>query len=107
VPSYLRRRGHTWFFRWKWPKRLAAYGISGELIRSLRTGEFRIARRLALTLVLKIEAMISSNSHPTKIELESAVRDWIDGCVWRQEIKRAESGGLDFFECNEIEKMGR
>src|SRR5262249_22807765 len=32
---------------------------------------------------------------------------WIDDCVWRREIKRAETGGLDFFEPNEIEKMGR
>ena len=68
---------------------------------------FRIARRRALTLVLQIDAMISSTDLPKRAELESAVRHWIDDCVWRQEIKRAETGGIDFFECHEIEKMGR
>jgi len=107
MPSYLRRRGHTWFLRWKWPSRLAAFGFSGELIRSLRTGDFHIARRRALTLVLQIEIMIESTQLPKRSELESAVRRWIDDCVWRQEIKRAETGGIDFFERHEIDKMGR
>src|SRR5262245_4190819 len=62
MPSYLRRRGHTWFLRVKWRVRLAACGLSGELIRSLRTGDFRIARRRALTVVLKLEAMTSSGT---------------------------------------------
>jgi hypothetical protein len=105
--SYLRRRGHTWFLRWKWPKRLEACGFSGELIRSLKTGDFQIARRRALTLVLKIDAMISSTDLPKRAELEGAVRRWIDDAVWRREIKRAETGGLEFFECHEIEQMGR
>jgi hypothetical protein len=107
MPSYLRRRGHTWFLRWKWPSRLAACGLSGELIRSLKTSDFRIARRRALTVVLKIETMTSSVDLPQRAELESAIRSWIDDCVWRREIKRAETGGFDFFECHEIEKMGR
>src|SRR5258707_9262976 len=107
MPSYLRRRGHTWFLRWKWPSRLAACGFSGELIRSLRTSDFRIARRRALMLVLQIETMTESTQLPKRAELESAIRRWIDDSVWRQEIKPAETGGLDFFECHEIEKMGR
>jgi hypothetical protein len=107
MPHYLRRRAHTWFFRWKWPTRLAACGISGELVRSLRTGDFRVARRRALVLVVKIEAMSSSNNIPSRAELQTAVRGWIDDCVWRQEITRAETGGLDFLDCSEIEKMGR
>jgi hypothetical protein len=107
MPSYLRRRGHTWFLRWKWPSRLAAFGFSGELIRSLRTSDFRIARRRALTLVLQIETMTESTQLPKRAELENAVRRWIDDSVWRQEIKRAETGGFDFFERHEIEKMGR
>jgi hypothetical protein len=107
MPSYLRHRGHTWFLRWKWPSRLAAFGFSGELIRSLRTSDFRIARRRALTLVLQIETMTEANQLPKRAELESAVRRWIDDSVWRQEIKRAETGGLDFFDSHEIEKMGR
>jgi hypothetical protein len=107
MPSYLRRRGHTWFLRWKWPSRLAACGFSGELVRSLRTSDFRIARRRALTLVLQIETMTETTQLPKRAELESAIRRWIDDSVWRQEIKRAETGGLDFFECHEIERMGR
>jgi hypothetical protein len=58
----------------KWPSRLAAFGFSGELIRSLRTGDFRIARRRALTLVLKIDAMISSTDLPKRADVESAAR---------------------------------
>ena len=58
-------------------------------------------------LVVKIETMTSSVDIPKQTEVESAVRGWIDDCVWRQEIKRAETGGLDFFEPNEIETMGR
>jgi hypothetical protein len=94
MPSYLRRRGCTWFFRWKWPKRLAANHGSGELIRSLKTGDYRTARRRALMLVLKIETMTSSMDNPSRAELETAVRGWIDACVWRREIRRAETGGL-------------
>lgn len=58
-------------------------------------------------LVVKIETMTSSVDIPKKAEVESAVRGWIDDCIWRQEIKRAETGGFDFFERNEIETMGR
>ena len=107
LPTYLRRRGHTWFLRWKWPSRLAAFGFSGELVRSLLTSDFRIARRRALTLVLQIETMTEANQLPKRAELESAIRRWIDDSVWRQEIRRAETGGLDFLEPHEIEKMGR
>ena len=89
VPSYLRRRAHTWFFRWKWPKRLAASGFPGELICSLKTSDVRIARRRALMLVLKIEMMISSTSNPSRAELENAIRIWIDKCIWRSGGHRA------------------
>ena len=51
--------------------------------------------------------MTSSTDLPKRAELEGAIRRWIDDFVWRREIKRAETGGLDFFECHEIEKMGR
>jgi uncharacterized protein DUF6538 len=105
LPAYLRRRGHTWFFRLKWPSRLAPYQFSGELIRSLKTSDFHIARRRALTLVVKIETMTSSVDIPKKAEVESAVRRWIDERVWLEEIRRAETGGLDFLERGEVEKM--
>ncbi|WP_370691336.1 DUF6538 domain-containing protein [Bradyrhizobium sp.] len=85
IPSYLRLRGHTWFLRWKWPKRLAACGLSGELIRSLRTSDFRVARRRALTLVLQIETMTEATQLPKRAELESAIRRWIDDSVWRRD----------------------
>ena len=61
----------------------------------------------ALTLVLQIETMTEANQLPNRAELESAIRRWIDDSVWRREIKRAETGGLDFLESHEIEKMGR
>jgi hypothetical protein len=61
----------------------------------------------ALTLVLQIETMTEANQLPKRAELESAIRRWIDDSVWRQEIKRAETGGLDFLESHEVEKMGR
>jgi hypothetical protein len=51
-------------------------------IRSLKTCDFHIARRRSLTLVLKIEAMTSSTDLPKRADLESAVRTWIDDCVW-------------------------
>ena len=92
-------------FRFKWPARLAPYRFSGELIRSLKTSDFHIVRRRALMLVVKIETMTSSVDIPKQAEVESAIRGWIDDCVWRREIKRAETGGLDFFENLEIEKM--
>jgi hypothetical protein len=80
------------------------FGFSGELIRSLRTSDFRIARRRALTLVLQIETMTEANQLPNRAELESAIRRWIGDSVLRQEIRRAEAGGLDFFESHEIQK---
>jgi hypothetical protein len=107
MPSYLRRRGCTWFFRWKWPRRLADGGGSGELIRSLKTADYRTARRRALMLALKIETMTSATDSLSRAELETAVRYWIDGCVWRREVRRAETRGVDFLTCEEIEKMGR
>jgi hypothetical protein len=106
MPSYLRRRGHTWFFRWKWPRRLAACGFPSELIRSLKTADVRIARRRALTVFLRIEALTSSNKMPSRVELEGLVRGWIDACVWRQEIHRAATGGIEYFDPHEIEQMG-
>ena len=105
LPAYLRRRGHTWFFRFKWPSRLAPYHFSGELIRSLKTSDFQIARRRALMLVVNIETMTSSVDIPKRAEVESAVRRWIDERIWLEEIRRAETGGLDFLERHEVEKM--
>jgi hypothetical protein len=43
---------------------------------------------------------------PSRAELEGLVRGWIDACVWRQEIHRATTGGIEYFDPYEIEQMG-
>lgn len=106
MPTYLRRRGHTWFFRWKIPRRLAGLGFTGELIRSLRTTDFRVARRRALNLVLRLEAMTTPEKLPSRAELEGLVRGWIDDCVWRHEVRLAATG-IEYFDPPEIERMGK
>lgn len=103
--TYLRRRGHTWFFRWKFPRSLASVGFSGELIRSLKTTDFRVARRRALNLVLRLEAMTTFEKLPTRAELEGLVRGWIDDCIWRHEVRLATTG-IEYFDSPEIERMG-
>jgi hypothetical protein len=42
------------------------FRLLGELVRSLRTSDFRIARRRAFTLVLQIETMIDANQLPKR-----------------------------------------
>jgi hypothetical protein len=105
MPTYLRRRGHTWFFRWKFPRRLAGLGFSGELVKSLKTSDFRIARRRALNLVLRIEAMTTSEKLPSRAELEGLVRTWIDDCVWGRELRLAATG-TEYFDSHEVDQMG-
>jgi hypothetical protein len=56
---------------------------------------------------LQFEAMTTATSMPSRAELEGRVRSWIDACVWRQEVHRAETGGFDYLERDEIERMGR
>jgi hypothetical protein len=104
---HLRRRRHTWFFRYRWPVRLAACGISGEFVRSLKTGNYQLALRRAVVLMLRIDAMLKTVGTLTKQDAEAQVRSWIDNCVGRQEYHRAETGGFEFLEVDEIELMGR
>ncbi|WP_316225093.1 MULTISPECIES: DUF6538 domain-containing protein [unclassified Bradyrhizobium] len=107
MSNYLRRRGHVWFFRWKWPARLAPFGLAGELVRSLKTSDFRIARRRALTLALRIETMTADlNKLPTRAEAEGLVRGWIDNCLWRRELHLAKTDGIEHFNAAEIAQMG-
>jgi hypothetical protein len=106
MPSYVRRRGRIWFFRWKFPRRLAGADYTGELVRSLKTSDFQLARRRAALIVLRIEVMTTSHPLPDRKELESSVRRWIDNCVWRQEVRRAETNGIAHFDLAEIERMG-
>jgi hypothetical protein len=40
---HLRRKGYTWFFRFRWPKRFATCWNPGELDISLKTGDRRCA----------------------------------------------------------------
>jgi hypothetical protein len=105
---YLRRRGHIWFFRLRWPAALASCQVSGELIVSLRTGDYRLALHRARLLRLQVECIMARfTPTTTKAEAEAAIRGWIDSCHWRREANCAETGGIAFFNPAEIETMGR
>lgn len=104
---YLRRRGNTWFFRFRWPTALAACQVSGELIVSLKTGDYRCALHRARVLRLGLETLMAQFTPAmSRAEIESRVRHWIDACVWRQEAHRAATDGFELLETDEIERMG-
>ena len=42
----------------------------------------------------------------SKAETETLVRGWIDARLWRQEAHRADTGGFDLLETEEVERMG-
>jgi hypothetical protein len=105
---YLRRRGNTWFFRFRWPKALAACQISGELILSLKTGDYRRALHRARALRLGLDTLMPRfTPSKSKAEAEALVRSWVDAHLWHREARLAETGGFDFLEPHEVEKMGR
>jgi hypothetical protein len=105
---YLRRRRHTWFFRFRWPAALAACKVSGELNVSLRTGDHRLAQHRARVLRLGLEMLMSRfTPTTTKTQAEAMVRGWIDRCLWRHEAHCAETGGIALFDLAEIDTMGR
>ena len=105
---YLRRRGHTWFFRFRWPAALAACHISGELIVSLKTRDYRCALHRARVLRLGLESLMTRfTPSKTKSEAEGLVRQWIDAALWRQEARLAETDGFAFLEPDEIQRMDR
>jgi hypothetical protein len=105
---YLRRRGHTWFFRFRWPAALAACHISGELIVSLKTRDYRCALHRARVLRLGLEGLMTRfTPSKTKSEAEGLVRQWINACLWRQEAHLAETDGFAFLEPDEIKGMDR
>lgn len=104
---YLRRRNNTWFFRYRFASRLAACGLSGELIRTLRTSDRRVAGFRARVLALRLEVTMSQTELPSKAELEGMVRGWIDGMLWNQEIWRAATGGLQVLTPDEIDRLGK
>jgi 3-hydroxyisobutyrate dehydrogenase len=54
-----------------------------------------------------VKNMMTMGNVPVAAEVEGAVRSWIDECIWRREVRRANTGGLDFLEPDEIELMGR
>src|ERR1700682_6731109 len=94
---YLRRRGHTWFFRFRWPAALAASHVSGELIVSLKTRDYRCALHRARVLRLGVESLMTRfTPSKTKSEAEGLVRRWIGACLWCQEDHLAESDGVGF-----------
>ena len=105
---YLRRRGHTWFFRFRWPAALAACHISGELIVSLKTRDYRCALHRARVLRLGLEGLMTRfTPSKTKSEAEGLVRRWIDAALWRHEAQLAETDGFAFLEPDEIKTMDR
>lgn len=67
---YLRRRGHTWFFRFRWPAALAACHVSGELIVSLKTRDYRCALHRARVLRLGLERLMTRFT-PSKTKREA------------------------------------
>jgi hypothetical protein len=103
---HLRLRGYTWFLRVRWARRLARFGFSGELIRSLKTQGRREAAWRCRVLLLKLDALMSQSPLPTKSEVEGRVRAWIDERIWAQEQHRAETNGFDFLEVTDVELMG-
>src|SRR5665213_2091586 len=100
---YLRRRGHTWFFRFRWPAALAACGVSSELIVSLKTGDYRRALHRARVLRLGLETLMTQFTPAmSRAEAEGRVRNWIDACIWRHEAHRAETNGFALLETHEV-----
>jgi hypothetical protein len=72
---YLRRRANTWFFRFRWPRALAACQISGELIVSLKTGDYRRALHRARVLRLALDSLMPRfTPSKSKAEAESMLR---------------------------------
>jgi hypothetical protein len=106
VGQHLRRRGNTWFFRMRWPARLAACGLTGELIRTLRTTDHRTARWRARIVALRIETAMAQTQFKSKAHIEGLVRVWIDRLAWQHEIRRAETGGFDYLTADEIDTLG-
>jgi hypothetical protein len=105
---YLRRRGHTWFFRFRWPAALAACHVSGELIVSLKTRDYQCALHRARVLRLSLEGLMTRfTPSKSKSEAEGLVRQWIDDALWRQEARLAETDGFVFLEPDEIKTMDR
>lgn len=57
MPNYLRRRGHARFFRWKWPARLAPFGLADERERDERI-------ELPLSKILRPRAAVTGSTKP-------------------------------------------
>ena len=103
---YLRRRGCTWVFRFRWPRRLADCGISGELVLSLRTSDYTLAVNRARKLRLEVESVMREfTPSMSRAEIEGLVRGWIDRCTWRREIHLADTGGYQVLDRHEAEAM--
>ena len=71
----------------RWPARLAACGLRGEFVRSLRTTNYRTARWRARVLALRIETTMA---HPKRgfVKLEDTVVVTKDGCVGLGDVGR-------------------
>jgi hypothetical protein len=88
---YLRRRGCTWFFRLRWPRRTVPCGVSGELVLSLRTSAYSVLR-------IQVEGLMSQfTSSMTREDLDTRIKNWAARCLW-QETHRAASNGFAVLE---------
>src|SRR5665213_811609 len=61
---------------------------------------------MARIVALRLETILEAPQIPPRAELEGMVRSWIDELHWRQEIRRAATGGYVWFEPDEVEQMG-
>jgi hypothetical protein len=107
ISRYLRRRRIHGFSAIACPKKLAACGISGELVRSLRTNDHHIARWRARLLSFRIACAMEQTVVTSKNQIETLVRGWIDGRVFAHEVRLAQTGGFDFLENDEITALGK
>jgi hypothetical protein len=105
---YLRRRGHTWFFRFRWPAALAACHVSGELIVSLKTRDYRCALHRARVLRLGLESLMSRFTRPRR---KARRKDWCgNGSTPACGVGKPTSPqpkGFAFLEPDEIKSMDR
>jgi hypothetical protein len=92
VGRHLRRKHHVWFFRFRWPRRLAPCRLAGELLVSLRTQHYSLALQRARILRARVEELMSQfQPGMSKAQIEALVRSWIDACLWQQELQIAET----------------
>jgi integrase len=105
--QFLRRRGTSFYFRLRWPPRLANLLGKRELILHLGTTDRRLALHRARITRIRVEQVLTmATPKMTREEAERLVREWVDRCLWRQEIHAAKTDGYLVLEREEAERMG-